>query len=212
MHLVMFDIDGTLVNSSDFEDDCYLKAVRSVINEPIETNWAKYKHTTDIGILNEIIESLGFADKQNEVYSKVKKSFITHVESYVSKFSVKEIPGASHFLDKLRNRNDVVLAIATGGWEESAKLKLESAGINYRGICFASSADHHIRTEIMKHAQKKCQFQSFSSKTYFGDAIWDKQAALELGYNFVLVGNQINHKKQIPDFNDIDRAMSLIGL
>ena len=56
MRLVMFDIDGTLVDSSSFEDACYSKAVQEFIKHPIDTDWSKYINVTDSGILDEIID------------------------------------------------------------------------------------------------------------------------------------------------------------
>ena len=48
----------------------------------------------------------------------------------------------------------VAISFATGGWYESAILKLESAGIKISNIPIASANDHHSRIEIMKIAEK----------------------------------------------------------
>ena len=112
----------------------------------------------------------------------------------------------------LRKRDDVVLAIATGGWAQTAKLKLESAGIEYTGISFASSSDNTSRTGIMKIAEERCSTHEFATKSYFGDAIWDKRAAHELSYNFILVGNRVSHPSQIMNFKYSNQALELIGL
>jgi hypothetical protein len=48
--------------------------------------------------------------------------------------------------------------------------------------------------------------------TYFGDGEWDKRACKELGYNFVLVGEETSHCQSIPDFDNVTRAMEFIGL
>lgn len=119
---------------------------------------------------------------------------------------------AASFLQFLRSRNDVTLAIATGGWEETAKMKLESAGIDYSNIAFASGSDHISRIGIMKIAEKRCSANGFITKSYFGDAIWDKIASYELQYNFIFVGSRLRHSKQIDDYRSIDLALSMIGL
>ena len=55
--LVLFDIDGTLVNTSEVDAMCY---VRSFIEEfglkEIDERWENYRHATDSGILDEIFE------------------------------------------------------------------------------------------------------------------------------------------------------------
>ena len=43
-------------------------------------------------------------------------------------------------------------------------------------------------------------------------AIWDKKASQALGFNFILVGDQISYAKQIMNFNCTDKALALIGL
>lgn len=48
--------------------------------------------------------------------------------------------------------------------------------------------------------------------TYFGDGQWDLNASVDLGCNFLLVGNRIEYHQSIPDFKDIDLALTYIGL
>jgi len=212
MYLVMFDLDGTLVNSSSFQDDLFSKAIQEIIKQPIDTDWTKFKHVTDSGILDEVIDRNGLeADRQN-IHHEVKSIFMNNVKLHISRNPVTEVTGASAFFGLLRQRNDIVCAIATGGWEETAKLKLESAGIDFSGASFASAADDISRTGIMRLAEKKCSVNKFTSKTYFGDAIWDQKASQELGYNFVLVGNKINHSPQVMDYTKGSQILELIGL
>lgn len=212
MHLAMFDIDGTLVNTAGFEDECYIKAIREVISAPIDTNWSNYRHATDSGILDQVIDTHRPGDGRTAIHQKVRRLFAGYITSYLRENRAAEIDGAPEFMDLLKKRDDVVPAIATGGWEETAKMKLASAGIDYSGIAFASGSDHKSRTAIMKLAEERCGPVKFTSKTYFGDAAWDQQACLSLGYNFILVGDRISHEKQIPDFTCIDRTLTLIGL
>ena len=212
MHLVMFDVDGTLVDSSGFEDECFLKAIHDVIKTPVDSDWSNYAHVTDTGILNDIIDRNGLAGDREHIHSEVKRSFIRYVQSYLSHTRAREIEGAAAFIQNLRRRDDVALAIATGGWEETARLKLTSAGIDHAGIAFASGSDHTTRTGIMKIAEEKTGGKVFIAKTYFGDAIWDLKASRELNYNFILVGDRIHHPKQIMDFHPSAPILALIGL
>lgn len=49
----MFDIDGTLIESDDFDSECFTEAVKEVTGFDIDTDWSRYEHVTDAGILNE---------------------------------------------------------------------------------------------------------------------------------------------------------------
>lgn len=212
MHLVMFDIDGTLVNTADFEDVCYLKAIQHVVSEKIDSDWSNYNNATDSGILDEIVDNYGLGNKRDSIHYEVRQIFTNYIKSHLQCNRAIEIDGASEFIRLLKKRGDVVLSIATGGWEKTAKLKLKSAGIDYSEIAFASGSDSISRLDIMKLAEKRCLLGGFTSKTYFGDAIWDKKTSLSLAYNFILVGNGIEHTKQIIDFKDSEKALSMIGL
>jgi phosphoglycolate phosphatase-like HAD superfamily hydrolase len=212
MHHVMFDIDGTLVQSNSFDTKCFIEAVKEVIGVSIDSNWSKYKHVTDAGILNEIITSYGLQKQQQKIYESVKEIFIHKIKTYLQQNSISQISGASAFLSQLRKHNNVVLSIATGGWYESAIMKLQYANIDFEGIPIVSSSNHFSRTEIMKLAAKNVGSDSEYKVSYFGDGFWDKKACMKLGYNFIAVGNGVENHKSIHDFLSIDKAMAHIGL
>ena len=211
MHHVMFDIDGTLVKSYDLDSRCFIESVKDVTGIYVDSDWSKYRHVTDSGILEEIIEINGITNRQ-ETREKVKNVFIEKLEQSIANEPIQEIPGAAEFLTLLNSMSDVVVSLATGGWYESAALKLSSAGINFSSIPFASSNDNISRTEIMKTAVSSATSGKGYTCTYFGDGSWDKEACEKLGFNFVLVGNRLKHKPNIINFVSIEEAMSCIGL
>lgn len=208
----MFDIDGTLVQSYDFDSECYQLAIFDVIGIKVDTNWSQYQHVTDSGILNEIIVSRSLQDEYQVIFNEVKKQFILRVKNYISNHDVSPIKGAVSFLSALAQRQDVAISLATGGWAETARLKLEAAGINHSIIPLASACDHYSRIEIMRAAEALSGEHTFRSKTYFGDGPWDQKASQLLGYNFVAVGTRINHPKQIYDYTDVQSVLTHIGL
>ncbi len=52
MHLIVFDVDGTLVESDEFDGVLYAKAVRDVLDIDVDEDWSSYRHVTDSGILD----------------------------------------------------------------------------------------------------------------------------------------------------------------
>lgn len=208
----MFDIDGTLVESNDFDSRCYQAAIQDVFDASIDTNWGKYNHVTDSGILGQIIDGLHLQSERDLIITHFKERFIHRVSTYLAKHEVSPIRGAPGFLSQLTDREDVKAAIATGCWLESAQLKLEAAGIDVTGIPIASSSDHFSRIEIMKIAESRAGTSQYESRTYFGDSPWDLRASDVLGYNFVLIGNSIEYDRRFPDFTAADDIMSCIGL
>jgi beta-phosphoglucomutase-like phosphatase (HAD superfamily) len=66
MKLAIFDIDGTLTETNEVDDECFVKAFAAShqITE-IETDWTKYTHVTDSGLVSEIFrQKLGRSPNQ----------------------------------------------------------------------------------------------------------------------------------------------------
>jgi beta-phosphoglucomutase-like phosphatase (HAD superfamily) len=208
----MFDIDGTLVESYDFDSTCFAEAIKDVLGITINSDWARYQHVTDSGILNQIIDELFLDHSRKEIELSVKANFLVRIKKHVSRNTILPVDGAAEFLSELGRRKDVALAFATGSWLESARVKLDAAGIYLPDIPIASASDHSSRVEIMKCAQNKTGCSQYKSITYFGDGPWDLRASLDLGYNFVLVGNRIDYHQSINNFRNIDLALNYIGL
>lgn len=206
----MFDIDGTLVESYEIDSQCFIDAVKDVTGLSINSDWSKYQHVTDSGILDEIFVSEGYSNSDG-IKVKVKQCFLKRLEASLARDPVKEIVGASAFLKLLQSMNNVLVSLATGGWCESAKLKLESAKINFSSIPLASSNDHYSRIEIMKLAANRASNNQYPC-TYFGDSVWDKEACSSLGYNFVLVGGNFPHRPSINNFQSTKSALACVGL
>jgi phosphoglycolate phosphatase-like HAD superfamily hydrolase len=211
VHHVMFDIDGTLIESYDFDSECFIEAVKEVTGYDIDTDWGRYKHVTDTGILREFFEENSF-DNENIVTENIKSVFLEKIQGRLERQSISEISGASNFIEKLKTLDNVIISFATGGWYESAILKLQSAGIDISNIPIASSNDHYSRIEIMKIAEKRAAKWSTLSFTYFGDGSWDLKACKELGVNFVLVGDKLEHNQSIMNFKKQKEAFVYIGL
>lgn len=188
MHAVVFDIDGTLLQSTSVDDALYKEAVRSVLGPVrLRPSLEEYDFVTDSGILQQILADNSFSTDLNSV-SAIKANFVEALTAHISiNGPFEEIPGAKRVLDRFRASEEHSVAIATGGWRESAVLKLESAGFDLSGLPLATSDDSHERTTIMQIALSKLG-ADFRSVTYYGDGPWDQDACAVLGWEFVAVG------------------------
>ncbi|WP_261842237.1 HAD family hydrolase [Aliamphritea ceti] len=213
MHHIMFDIDGTLVQSCDFDEHCYIAAIKEVTGHTLNGDWSTYPQVTDSGVLLHFLQQIGLQDKFTEIHQQVKTLFTEKIADHLQQTPLTEVPGAATFINYLRDQQQVRLSLATGGWNETARLKLAAAGIDITGIPLASSNDHYARTEIMQLAlQQACENRTPSSLSYFGDGEWDRRACSELNFNFILVGNRTCHHQQISDFSDLQQALTFLPL
>ncbi len=210
--LVMFDIDGTLVESYDFDATCFQDAVREVLDIEIDTDWHHYRHVSDTGILLQVLEEQGIQTQQETIIRRIRHDFTDRIAAHLASEPMLAVPGARELFETLRQRDDVALALATGGWSETARLKLDAAGFDIQDIPLASSSHHYNRIEIMRQAERLCGIDTPQRKTYFGDGPWDVLAAQALGYEFVLVGDRVDHTPSITDYRDLDRVLKLLEL
>ena len=111
----MFDIHGTLVESFDFDDDCFVQAIGDVLNVKVDSDWSKYTNVTDPGILDEILEANDIAVERDLVHSSVKARLRDYLAEYLDRYELKQIEGATEFLSYLKERQDVKVCFATGG-------------------------------------------------------------------------------------------------
>lgn len=213
MHLVMFDIDGTLVDSHGFEGELYARAIREVLGIDVDRTWRSYRHVTDNGIVSEVAAGLGLDVATSS--AGVKQRFTELVTDHLDdpRNPLDEIPGARSLIDQLRSIRDVTLAIATGGWRETAVMKLSRAGIDIEGIPLATSSDADARTEIMQRAERMAGTAGpFERRTYFGDGPWDRESSAALGYAFIGVGPRVEHPVRFDDLRDSDAILRAIGV
>ena len=55
MHLVMFDIDGTLTETMKVDEECFVDSFKDVFGfADIDTDWLHYPRTTDSGIFHDV--------------------------------------------------------------------------------------------------------------------------------------------------------------
>ena len=195
IHAVIFDIDGTLLHSASVDDSLYREAVRQVLGPVrLRPSLHEYNPVTDSGILAQILLDNGIA-REREALDEVRSVFVELLQQHVDDNGpFAEIPGASGLLRSLIESTTHAVALATGGWRESALLKLQSAGLDINGIPLATSNDHDERTGIMQIALEQLG-ASFASVTYYGDGPWDREASAALGWEFVAVG---------PDLGGLD--------
>jgi hypothetical protein len=77
MHLVMFDIDGTLTETMKVDEECFVRSFKDVFGlTDIDTDWSHYPRTTDSGIFHDVFTSgIGRSPAAQDV-SQFRQHFI----------------------------------------------------------------------------------------------------------------------------------------
>jgi phosphoglycolate phosphatase-like HAD superfamily hydrolase len=222
--LVVFDIDGTLLQTATIDEECYAEAIRQEWGfEGISTDWGAYEHSTDNAIAAEIFRARRGREPSDAELAGLRARFVDLLRrrAAVEPEQFRQTEGAAALLAYLPTVGWPV-AIATGGWTPSARLKLERAGIDHHAVPAAFACDARPRAEIIRLAVRRAAERpggaARPSVGYVGDGTWDLRAARELGAGFVGVGTgdrgallKAHGAAVVADFGDRERFATLLG-
>lgn len=191
MEAIIFDIDGTLVESEEADASLYIMAVKEVMGDvQFREEWDDYPDVTDTGILKTLFDD-NEIEPEDEIVAAIHDHFVILLEEHIQQVApFSPIHGAVDFVDDLQQSPDHQIAFATGGWRASALLKLHSAGFATDQLVLASANDHHERVQIMLQALRHLG-EHFDQVTYYGDGHWDERATESLGWQFMPVGPKL---------------------
>jgi phosphoglycolate phosphatase-like HAD superfamily hydrolase len=223
MNLVLFDIDGTLTQSFEYDREVFTLALADVINSRnLDTDLEAYGSSTSAGVTKEAFQRALGRDPGPEELAEVERRVLWHLEQRYreSPGAFIEIPGASGCVAQLRKLDGLAVAIATGCWRTEAAFKLQSSGFRLDGIPMATSDDDEARERIMETAVVKAgehyRCAAFERVVSLGDGLWDLRASRSLGYGFVGIGGRIRALQDAgarylhPDYLELEAVLASI--
>ena len=188
MCLVIFDIDGTLTQTMKADEECFVRSLAEVCGfDNVNTDWSRYKHATDSGIFHEIHEArTGRLPSPIEI-SRFRQHFVGLLARASSDAPFAAVAGAPLLLSRLADSAEHRVALATGAWRDSARLKMASAGLCYDDYPAASSDDAFDRQSILRLSMQRAaeRYGRCSSIVYVGDGVWDARAGRDVGVPFI---------------------------
>ena len=158
MRLVLFDIDGTLLNSGGMGRVAMQSALKQIFGSPGDPSY-RYDGKTDKQIVRDTMRLEGHSDEH--IDARMQQMIALYLEGLregasSGKFNVRPLEGVLEILAELEKRDEVILGLLTGNVEPGARIKLKAAGINpdiFRVNAFGS--DHEHRPELPGIAQRR---------------------------------------------------------
>lgn len=220
--LIIFDIDGTITDTTEVDDFCFKKTFKLLYNIDLGAiDWSAFSHATDWGLSMGIIKKHFNIELSNNERRKIEKHFIEILQQELSENPKKftEIPGSVNFIQSLI-KNGQPIAIATGAWKHSALLKLKKVNLDIKGIPFANSDDFFSREMITESVIKKAEDlydKRFKKIVYFGDGVWDFKTTKSLGIQLIGVDFHSNNKLKnlgvkniIQDYGNYNKVLEIV--
>jgi phosphoglycolate phosphatase-like HAD superfamily hydrolase len=230
--LVLFDIDGTLVDTAGAGRRAIESAfaqVHAVDPRTRRRDGVRYAGMTDPVIFRNLGDALGIAEqRQRELWAQLLDVYLLALKREMKRDDPRRcvLPGVPELLEDLSSRHGVYLGLLTGNIEAGARIKLEPFGLNsyFSGGGFAS--DHPERPEIARLARDKLsrslemQF-SADRVAVVGDTEHDVTCARANGFRAIAVESGWVPREDLErsrpdalftDLSDLPAALRALGV
>jgi phosphoglycolate phosphatase len=225
--LVLWDIDGTLVDSAGVGREAFSDAFESLFGKAPEGR-VDMAGRTDEEIALEILEQNGIADGERHVEgftAALGRALATKAEMIAA--HGKPYPGAREAIDRLAAEPDVLQSLLTGNIEANAAIKLGSVGlVEHLDLEIGGyGSDHRVRAELVTVARRKARDKygiDFAPEQTFliGDTPLDVAAARQAGARVVAVASGFSEPAELeaagpdallPDLTDVEQLVRAVN-
>ena len=178
MILILFDIDGTILNTYGAGTRAADRAFEKMHGIKGAMHKIDMAGKTDPLILREIYKNELKRTYTTEEAEEIYGHYIGYLRDEVGSSVVDVLPGIPALLERLSAREDVVLGVATGNIEDGAWIKLGKPGLRrfFRFGGFGSDSEHRediIWTAIPTAAAFSGNGGSFRKIFVIGDTPYD---------------------------------------
>ena len=131
MRLILFDIDGTLLECGPQVRMILSATLQEIFGRTGSIDWFDFAGRTDPGIVLDVLKDAGL--EEQDIVSRipeVKEKYAVRLEKELDGQRMRLLPGVSDLLESLAQREDIVLGLVTGNWEPGARTKLSRFDLN----------------------------------------------------------------------------------
>jgi phosphoglycolate phosphatase-like HAD superfamily hydrolase len=214
--LVLWDIDGTLVDTAGHGKHAFEEAFQAVIGRPPEP--VEFAGRTDHQI------ALAMLNQEREALPQLLAQLATALEARkeMMRRDGHAYPGVPETLAALHGREDVVQSLLTGNIEANAALKVGAFGLEHWfdfEVGAYGSDPHEERSELVAVARErvKTKYGEPTRAVLVGDTPHDIQAAQKAGARAVAVATGFSHvnalRESRPDvlLDDLRDTAAAVG-
>lgn len=130
MRLVLWDIDGTLVDTAGHGRSAFVEAFRTVFGRPGELGDLSMSGRTDHAISLDVLRRNGVAEAETHLptmFAALNQALASSGDAISADGRV--MPGVRGVIGALSSRDDVTQSLLTGNIEANAHVKLDALGL-----------------------------------------------------------------------------------
>jgi phosphoglycolate phosphatase len=129
-YLVLFDIDGTLLDSDGAGRQAMTAALPRVFGTSGAIDAYSMAGKIDTQIVAELMSSAGLSDDAIQRHmAEYFTAYVDELERRVTEHDIHPLPGAVELLERLRAQPNVAIGVLTGNIARAATIKLRRAGL-----------------------------------------------------------------------------------
>lgn len=142
--ILLFDIDGTLLGSSEKVKILMRRALEDVFGTAGEIDSYEMSGKTDWQIVTDLMLQAGIEpaiveDRRSATFAALAR----HMEAAAPTLGMRILPGVTELLEQLSDRPEFILGLVTGNVREAVPAKLFAAGIDPAMFRFGAFGSEH---------------------------------------------------------------------
>lgn len=160
MRLILFDIDGTLLECGPQVRPILAEILTKVFGTAGEVETYDFAGRTDPGIVLDLLTEAGMP--KEEILARLpeaRRMYVERLERTLDRQRMRLLPGVLEVLEDLSRRQDVALGLLTGNWEPGARTKLSRFDLNRFFDFGAFGCDGVNRSELPPVALDRAERQ-----------------------------------------------------
>lgn len=149
MRLVLFDVDGTLVDCGPQVRPLFAAALAEVWGTTGDLDGYSFAGKTDPRIVGDLMRSAGVPDDEVTAgMPRMRRAYLDRLEAALDRGRMCLLPGVEALLARLAADPGVAVGLLTGNWERGARIKLGRVGLD-RHFSFGAFGDDGVdRAEL----------------------------------------------------------------
>jgi phosphoglycolate phosphatase len=190
MHVLLFDIDGTLLSSGGAGQAAMEAVLRRDFLPELPAVNIPTAGRTDRAICTDLFREFGL-NPESEDWQRFHAAYCQELPRHLRQRSGVVLPGVLELLEQVSQREDVLVGLLTGNFREGARLKLSHYDLHHHFRC-GGYGDHHLdRDDVAREAWQAVREilpEAAIERTWvLGDTPADIRCARAIGANVLAV-------------------------